>query len=189
MACNHTNIDCGCKDSFLTTPSPCPTPDNCPEAQPCSEVFDAQCIVYTGDPIVCNDETVVDTNTNVADALQQVVTALCTTGQCCPTFVVDIVIPGFPVEFGLEAVVTNGTAPFTYEWSYAQNDFRGIVFNGPTTNALVILDPATNKFNYGSDNTNNVYTRSTMIKVKVTDSVGQIATAYYHAVRVDNAPN
>jgi hypothetical protein len=92
MACNHTNINCGCKDSFLTTPAPCPTPVGCPDPQPCSEVFDAQCIVYTGDPIICDQDTVVATNDTVADALNQVVDYFCNPApaQCCPTFAVDI---------------------------------------------------------------------------------------------------
>ena len=77
MACTHTTIDCGCKDSFLTTPAPCPTPDGCPDPQPCSEVFDAQCIVYTGDPIICGEDVVVPTNTNLAVALNLISTYYC----------------------------------------------------------------------------------------------------------------
>jgi hypothetical protein len=77
MACTHTNINCGCKDSFLTTPAPCPTPEGCPDPQPCSEVFDAQCIVYTGDPIICGETTIVATNDTVADALNAIVDYFC----------------------------------------------------------------------------------------------------------------
>lgn len=78
MACNHTNIDCGCKDSFLTTPPPCPTPGDCPDPQPCSEVFDAQCIVYTGADILCGQTTVVTQNQSVSEALTSVVEYFCT---------------------------------------------------------------------------------------------------------------
>jgi len=64
MATNCTNcgcskISCGCGDTFLTSPAPCPTPVDCPAAQPCSEVFDAQCISYTGLDIECGDDVVV----------------------------------------------------------------------------------------------------------------------------------
>ena len=75
--CGCSKIGCGCKDSFLTSPPPCPTPVDCPEAQPCAEVFDAQCIVYTGDPIICTPDVVVATDTNVADALNNIVDYLC----------------------------------------------------------------------------------------------------------------
>ena len=39
---------CGCQDDFLTTPPACPTPLGCPTPQPCSEIIDAQCVIYTG---------------------------------------------------------------------------------------------------------------------------------------------
>ena len=69
--------NCGCEDSFLTSPAPCPTPAGCPNPEPCSEVFDAQCIVYTGADIDCGDVTVVATDTTIADALNDVVTYFC----------------------------------------------------------------------------------------------------------------
>jgi hypothetical protein len=70
--------NCGCEDKALTTPAPCPTPEGCLTPEPCSEVFDAQCVVYTGDPIVCGDDVIVDTNTNMADALNAIVAFFCT---------------------------------------------------------------------------------------------------------------
>ena len=78
MACNHTNINCGCKDSFLTTPPPCPTPENCPDPQPCSEVFDAQCIVYTSPDLECGTDVVVSQNSSVSAALEDIITYFCT---------------------------------------------------------------------------------------------------------------
>lgn len=210
MACNHTNINCGCKDSFLTTPAPCPTPEGCPDPQPCSEVFDAQCIVYTGDPIICNEDTVVATNDTVAEALNQVVDYFCensgggtttiveagdnvtvtevTIGNvttytvnatCCPTFAVDI---SFDEQAGraLTTTLTNGTAPFTYEWTIEQNAFAGFAIAGATNGSSINLNL-----------TGNVYDgfaageiATCLFKVKVTDAVGQIATAYYTAVSV-----
>jgi len=68
--------NCGCEDPLVTLP-PCPTPGGCPDPEPCSEVFDAQCIVYTGADIDCGDNTVVPTDTNVATALNNVVTYFC----------------------------------------------------------------------------------------------------------------
>lgn len=180
MACNHTNINCGCKDSFLTSPAPCPTPADCPEAQPCSEVFDAQCIVYTGDPIICDQDTVVATNDNVAEALQQIVDYVCNLPvTCCPTFAVDI---NFDEQAGraLTTTLTNGTAPFTYEWTIEQNAFAGFAISGATNGSSININL-----------TGNVYDGFTageiatcLFKVKVTDAVGQIATAYYTAVNV-----
>jgi hypothetical protein len=180
MACTHTNINCGCKDSFLTTPAPCPTPEGCPDPQPCSEVFDAQCIVYTGDPIICDQDTVVATNDTVADALNQVVDYFC--GQstaCCPTFAVDINKANIEI-FRLDSTLTNGTGPFTYEWTVEQNEFPGLAFTGSTTSANVTLEPIAG--NYVDAPAIGAEIFQVLVKVKVTDSAGQIATAYYNAV-------
>ena len=68
---------CGCSDSALTSPAPCPTPIGCPDPLTCSEVFDAECVVYTGAPITCGQVVVVPTNTNMAEALQLIVAYFC----------------------------------------------------------------------------------------------------------------
>ncbi len=78
MACNHNNINCGCKDTYLTTPPPCPTPADCPDPQPCAEVFDAQCIVYTGPDLECGTDVVVSQNSSVSAALEDIITYFCT---------------------------------------------------------------------------------------------------------------
>lgn len=75
--CGCSNISCGCGDSFLTTPPPCPTPVDCPEAQPCSEVFDAQCVVYTGPNLQCGTDDVVVTNTPLNLALEDIIGYFC----------------------------------------------------------------------------------------------------------------
>jgi hypothetical protein len=78
--CNKcgTNAKCGCADSYLTTPLPCPTPIECPAAQICSETFDSQCITYTGESIICNGVTVVNTGDNVHVALNSIIDYFCT---------------------------------------------------------------------------------------------------------------
>lgn len=68
---------CGCEDHFLTSPAPCPTPAGCPDPEPCSQVFNAQCIAYTGADIDCGIVTVVATDTNIADALNDITDYFC----------------------------------------------------------------------------------------------------------------
>ena len=68
---------CGCEDSFMPSPAPCPTPIGCPNPEPCSEVIDAQCVIYTGNNIVCGQDTVVTTNDNVAEAIENIVDYFC----------------------------------------------------------------------------------------------------------------
>jgi len=79
--CNNCGCKkCGCQDDFLTTPPACPTPIGCPDPEPCSEIIDAECIVYTGLDIECNDDIVVETDTTLADALVDIVTYFCDNG-------------------------------------------------------------------------------------------------------------
>ena len=177
----------------MPSPAPCPTPIGCPTPQPCSEVFDAQCVVYTGANIECDEDIVVTTNDTVAEALENIVDYFCNTPppvSCCPTFVADIQ-PSQSLEFGLRVNLTNGTAPFTYAWSYAQypagssNDFRGIIFSGAVNlpDAPLVL---TDKFYLGYSGSPAVQKQiwTSHVKVRVTDAVGQIAEAYYTASRV-----
>ena len=44
--CGHS-VPCGCGDKALTTPPPCNVSGPC-AGEKCSELFDQQCIVYTG---------------------------------------------------------------------------------------------------------------------------------------------
>jgi hypothetical protein len=68
---------CGCSDNALVSPAPCPTPAGCPNPITCSEVFDAECVIYTGLDIECIDQVVVESDTNLADALNDIITFFC----------------------------------------------------------------------------------------------------------------
>ena len=61
----------------MPSPAPCPTPIGCPTPEPCSEVMDAQCVVYTGANILCDTDIVVTTNDTVAEAIESVVDYFC----------------------------------------------------------------------------------------------------------------
>lgn len=76
--CQCSTAKCGCLDTMLTTPVPCPSPIGCPTPEPCSEVLNAECIVYTGEPIMCGAVVLIPTNTNLADALLLIVNNMCT---------------------------------------------------------------------------------------------------------------
>lgn len=74
---NTCGQNCGCESGLVTPPS-CGS-QNCPDPNPCSETFDSQCIIYTGAPIKCGNDTVVATNDTVAEALESVVDYFCST--------------------------------------------------------------------------------------------------------------
>lgn len=106
MATNCGNqINCGCQDSFLTTPPAVPTPGACPEAQPCSEVFDAQCVKYTGDDILCLQDTLVSTNDSVADALVNIVDYFCGSDS----YISDVELQGTNLVFTGVNLAFDGT--------------------------------------------------------------------------------
>ena len=72
---NTCGQKCGCETGLVTPPSN--NPQNCPSPNPCSETFDADCIIYTGENIVCNDQTIVTTNDTVAEALNNISSYFC----------------------------------------------------------------------------------------------------------------
>ena len=69
-------INCGCDDAYPSLP-PSPTPAECPNPQPCSEVFDAQCIILTTPDIKCGDDIVIAENASVLNALEGIVSYFC----------------------------------------------------------------------------------------------------------------
>jgi hypothetical protein len=77
MTTTNTCKKCGCEDKALVSPAPCPSPVACPTPQPCSEIFDAQCVRYTGANILCDTDIVVTTNDTVAEALESIVDYVC----------------------------------------------------------------------------------------------------------------
>jgi hypothetical protein len=96
---------CGCEDSFLISPAPCPTPEGCPDPEPCSESFDAQCIVYTGDDILCLQNTLVSTNDSVADALVNIVEYFCESDS----YISDVELQGTNLVFTGVNLAFDGT--------------------------------------------------------------------------------
>jgi len=78
MATNNCS-KCGCDDTFLPSPAPCPDPDACVEPAQCSEVVDAKCTRYTGDDLICGDATniIVAQNAFIDAALTNIVNLIC----------------------------------------------------------------------------------------------------------------
>lgn len=62
---SHCECACGCDEPV------CPTP------QPCTEITDSKCIIYTDLAITCGSDTIVTTNASVSTALNQIVTYFC----------------------------------------------------------------------------------------------------------------
>ena len=71
---------CGCAEPL------CPTP------QPCTEITDSKCIIYTDAAIICGNEVVVTTNSSVSTALNQIVSYFCSVEL--PSIAEDILCDG-----------------------------------------------------------------------------------------------
>lgn len=70
MACSNCNTpNCGCSGTYVVSATCPPT---------CAEVFNAQCIVYTGSDIICGSDTVVARNAYLDTALTNIVNYICT---------------------------------------------------------------------------------------------------------------
>jgi hypothetical protein len=131
--CGHLE-KCGC-ESYLTTPPPCPTPEDCPEKQPCSEVFDAECIVYTGPNLQCGLKDVVTQNSSINQALEDIISYFCTAVSLVPVTVVEA---GENVEVTSETVGTTTTYTVSAIPSVIKfvKEFDNIIFDNETVTIL-----------------------------------------------------
>ncbi len=87
---------CGCEDSFMPSPAPCPTPQGCPEPEPCSEVLDSQCVIYSGENIICDTDVLVTTNDSVAKAIQSIIDYFCASSSQIITITSFRAVTAFP---------------------------------------------------------------------------------------------
>jgi hypothetical protein len=101
MACTkcNKNEDCGCKATSVTIDSIC-NPIDC-GTEECSESFPAQCILYTGEDIICDETTVITSGDSVAQSLANIVQFFCDRND--PTINADILC-------GEDVVVPIGTS-------------------------------------------------------------------------------
>jgi hypothetical protein len=123
---------CGCEDSYLTTPLPCPTPPDCPEAQPCSDVFDAKCSVYTGSPILCNNVTIIPTGTSIDQALTNITNLICNN---IPTTPCDTCLYEVKLTIGYEQLRTAWSTPV-------------LAIPAPGVGKFIEIVSASEKYNY-----------------------------------------
>ena len=107
-SCNNKCAKCGCKDSFLTSPPPCPTPAGCPDPIPCQEVLSSDCIIYNGPDISCNNTVIITSDSTWAELLQDLVAYFCTTYGTVPLIscgVTPVVTAGSSVNSALQQIV------------------------------------------------------------------------------------
>lgn len=110
----------------------CPDPGTCPESYLCSEILDTACIQYTaGDILYCGTTfSVVDNSESLENALQSVLDLICR--KCALN--VNIIANNEELDGpSLSTEITNGLAPYSYQWEIAQGEFVGHFISGSTT--------------------------------------------------------
>lgn len=157
MSCSKCNNNCGnstkcgCTDSYLTSPLPCPTPVDCPEAQLCSETFDSQCIVYTNLAIICDSTVVVNPTTPINIALNNIVDYFCNEIANIPIVIVEAGI-GIEVVPTVVGITTTYTVSNTGVRKYVQS-FDNVVLENVTLTLLGIDLAACGLITLGCSNT------------------------------------
>ena len=166
--------DCGCKDTFLPV-APCSDPAECPTPSKCEDTFDSSCVIYTGLDLKCGDTTVVATNTNLQDVLQNLVDEACSLKGDSMTITIN------NQGYQLSAVVSGGKTPYQYLWSIAQGLFVGheVQNNEYTSSSISLLSIPGNSLQVGgiSGATGAVY--MSHIRLDVTDANGAKKTIFY----------
>ncbi len=195
---NCGTSNCGCNNSYTVT-TPCPPS--------CTEVFNAQCIVYTGTDISCGDDTVISRYDYMDTIVTKIINYFCSRfdSLIIPTTVVestdaailvDTIVVGsvttyslsldassFPagsiVAAGANVVVTDdGLVPTTY----TVNANESIVAVEAGSALSLIVDPSTpgpyeTTYTIGIDNS------------LLPDTILQTSFAHISIVEIPNTPN
>jgi hypothetical protein len=135
MGLNTKCAKCGCQDSFLTTPPSCPTAVGCPTEE-CSNIQFAQCVAYTGGNLLCGESIVVPTDTNLNEALSNIIDYFCASVANIST---TSVVAGAGITV-TQAVVGNNTqytiANAAIGTKKFVKEFTGVTFDGVTLTIL-----------------------------------------------------
>lgn len=185
--CNNSTL-CGCKDTYLTSPLPCPTPVACPAAQPCGETFNSQCIIYTADTYLCDQDEVVMQGDSVETSLQKIVDYFCTRLTNIPVYVVEAG-DNIDVTETTVGVTTTYTVSYTGAVKFVK-EFTSSLDGSPVTilgTELAACGIITSACNGGASRSDYVYgisyldagtwhniTNVSTVEVSVVDSTGDM---------------
>ena len=155
-SCNNNCAKCGCKDSFLTSPPPCPTPAGCPDPVPCQEVLSSDCIIYNGPNISCNNTVIVTSDSTWAEVLEDLIDYFCITYSNVPLILCSedtVVTAGSSVNSALQQIVEYfctaivGLLPITANNGLNINPASNVRLGGPLMQNTIIGSGANSTFN------------------------------------------
>ena len=128
-----------CKNITPIPPTPCEYGGNCPPAPDCEQIFDLDCVNYTGDPILCNGQVLVESGESLPTVLTTLVDKICNKTNC--ELDVQFIFNAGTSE--LTFTITGGTQSYTIKPSIVQGPFTGITLENCQT--------------YATDGPNNCY--------------------------------
>lgn len=145
-SCTNKCEKCGCENSFLTNSL---TTENCQDLSPCSEVLNAQCVVYTGLNITCDTDVIVTTNDTVDEALVSITNYFCNNSSD-PVDIIQIPQLNIQSSLGkfLHASLLPGTESNTY-LNYNPKIFLFVKKNGKSKKIRDINDNKITKYYFG----------------------------------------
>ena len=184
MATHKCNQNCGCTDTYTVT-APCPPA--------CPEVFNSQCIVYTGTDITCNTDTVIKRYDYLDTVITKLVNYICNTIGPVTTVVGSTYIDVVPNTVGNVTTYTVSVDIPQLDVYFAnafQNDLFASILAGPgiavATNAITgtvtISHQDTSAVNnLNSDNSGNTFIQDIAFAF---DTFGHVTGASVVAVSV-----
>jgi uncharacterized protein (TIGR02145 family) len=138
---NNNCQGCGCGPAI---PEPCITPPPvCLDPQPCTEIINAQCVVYTGPAITCKDSPIIPTNSSLVEALEAIVDYICLGACCSIPAVIEIDNPDY-IVLCTDSTATCAHVGKLYNW-YTLN--VGTAGDGRTAGGIVNINPLDNQIN------------------------------------------
>lgn len=148
MATHTCNQNCGCNNTYTVTP-PCPPA--------CPEVFNSQCIVYTGTDIMCNTDTVIKRYDYLDTVITKLVNYICTVQAPITEVVGSTYIDVVPNTVGNVTTYTV-SADIPALQAYFENvlaqDIAASVLAGPGID--VAVNPVTNTVTVSHEDTSSV---------------------------------
>lgn len=108
--CGEQPTGCGCETPYTTAPACLPV-DPCSNPEPCSEFFDAECIIYSGDTIWCGTDQVVLKNDRLGTSIINIVTYFCTQIATINSSLTTINLTLVSLQDQIDALGSTGT-PF-----------------------------------------------------------------------------
>lgn len=188
--------NCKCKKKVVIPPTPCFTSAGCPPKPACEDTFDIDCINYTGEPIICNGEVLVESGESLPTVLTTLVDKICNK-SCEINVEFEFQTGGIFTGSSLLFNITGGIEPYVINASVVQGPFTGITISDCVTydqvnyplcftpvvsgtfGFYVIVYCLPNKFYIGSDN-NKKYAGT--IRIEVIDTFGCSHDFFYNVV-------